>query len=229
MEEQVRQLMRAVEELNGQVQTLNAGRVQDQERIIALSDQRAVDEGRLTELREQLELERKRRGNDRSIIDIKGIGKPKEFDGSDAKWKTFALRLTDFVCGVFENAKDTMEWAVGSVAPIDDLDLAPGDVELNEQFNRQLHSALLHLCEGEALQIVENSDHNGLEAWRKLNRRYDPQTIGRKRSTMARLLQPGTFRIEEVSTALETWERRVREYEKRSRKQRGLTTMSKPG
>ena len=61
------------------------------------------------------------------------------------------------------------------------LNVYMSDEELVE-FNRPLYTALAELCEGEALKITNTPNKLGLEAWRKLNKRYDPQTSGAKRS-----------------------------------------------
>ena len=38
----------------------------------------------------------------------------------------------------------------------------------------QVYTILMHLTEGEANDIVSNSGEHGLEAWRKLCRRWNP-------------------------------------------------------
>ena len=73
--------------------------------------------------------------------------------------------------------------------------LTIGDVEAgpNSEVNPQVYVALTKLLEGEALDTVQNTTRGaGLEAWRKLVRRFDPQTTGRKRTLLRRILNPGT-------------------------------------
>ena len=57
----------------------------------------------------------------------------------------------------------------------------------------------------------------GLEAWRKLARRFDPQTVGRKPTLLSRIINPGTVKVHELSRAIEQWEERVRSYQSRAR------------
>ena len=45
-----------------------------------------------------------------------------------------------------------------------------------------MHTALMALTSYEANDIVANSRRNPLEAWRRLQKRYDPTTGGRKRN-----------------------------------------------
>ena len=64
----------------------------------------------------------------------------------------------------------------------------------DSKFINQLYGALSSLLEGEALSIVMNtSDRNGLEAWRKINARLDPQNPGSQSYSNAAnsLLQAG--------------------------------------
>ena len=70
----------------------------------------------------------------------------------------------------------------------------------------------------EALDIVQNTTRGaGLEAWRKLVRRFDPQTVGRKRTLLSRIINAGTVKVHELSRAIEQWEERVRSYQSRAR------------
>ena len=75
------------------------------------------------------------------------------------------------------------------------------------------------MTEGEACDIVKNTpaDH-GLEAWRKLSKRFDPHTGQRKRTLMSSILQPGQFKMPELSSAIEQWGDRTRTYENRVKK-----------
>ena len=74
------------------------------------------------------------------------------------------------------------------------------------------------LMEGEPLDIVQNTTQGAsLEAWRKLVRRFDPQTVGRKRTLLSRIINPGTVKVHELSRAIEQWEERVRSYQSRTR------------
>ena len=84
---------------------------------------------------------------------------------------------------------------------VDDVEAGPDSVEINPQ----VHVALAELLEGEALDIVQNTTRGaGLEAWRKLVR-FDPQTVGRKRTLLSRIVNPGTVKVHELSRAIEQW------------------------
>ena len=74
---------------------------------------------------------------------------------------------------------------------VDNVEAGPDSVEINHQ----IYVALAQLLEGEALDIVQNTARGaGLEAWRKLVRRFDPQTVGRNWTWLSRILNPGTVK-----------------------------------
>ena len=86
---------------------------------------------------------------------------------------------------VVPSSRDTLDWAAQQDTPtlnVDDVELGPDSVEINPQ----VYLALAELLEGEALDIVQNTTRGaGLESWRKLVRRFDPQTVGRKRTLLS--------------------------------------------
>ena len=47
-------------------------------------------------------------------------------------------------------------------------------------------------------------------------RRFDPHTNQRKRAIMSRILNPGQFKLAELSQQIEIWEEAVRQYENRA-------------
>ena len=51
-----------------------------------------------------------------------------------------------------------------------------------------------------------------LESWRKLQRRYDPHTVGRARSLLREILSPTRVRLPELMGAIERMEDLVRRH-----------------
>ena len=71
-----------------------------------------------------------------------------------------------------------------------------------ESIQRQLYLALVQLMEGEALGIVRNcsrSPFKGLEAWRRLIRRFGPHNIGSQRNILSKVLHPGQSKMTDLS------------------------------
>ena len=56
---------------------------------------------------------------------------------------------------------------------------------------QQMHTALMALTSQEANDIIANSRKNPLEEWRRLQKRYDPTTGGRKRKILRTIISPG--------------------------------------
>ena len=66
----------------------------------------------------------------------------------------------------------------------------------------------------EAIDIVANSRKNPLEAWQRLQKRYDPTTGGRKRNLLRTIISPGRCSLLELQAAIERWESYVSRHEK---------------
>ena len=139
------------------------------------------------------------------------------FIESRAFSKYWAFKFENMAAAVVPSSRDTLDWAAQQDTPIlnvDDVEAGPDSVEINPK----VYVALAELLQGEALDIVQNTTRGaGLEAWRKLVRRFDPQTVGRKRTLLSRIINPGTVNVHELSRAIEQWEERVRSHQSRAR------------
>ena len=80
---------------------------------------------------------------------------------------------------------------------------------------QQLHTALMALTSYEPNDLFANSRKNQLEAWRRLQKRYDPTTGGRKRNLLRTIISPGRCSLLELSGGIERWESYVSRYEKK--------------
>ena len=156
-------------------------------------------------------------GSQGALVDTRGIGKPSVFDGSENKYREWAAKFESFVVSVFgEPFRRVLEWAAEHDAPVGATDwtaafgpdtIDPDDkiAELDDKVY-QLHTALQQLTTGEPFDISRNvGKGNGLECWRKLSRRYDPATGGRKRNLLRQILTPGRCLLEDLGQALERW------------------------
>ena len=54
-----------------------------------------------------------------------------------------------------------------------------------------------------------------MEAWRRLQKRYDPTTGGRKRSLLLTIISPGRCCLLELQAGIERWESYASRYEKK--------------
>ena len=83
-----------------------------------------------------------------------------------------------------------LEWAAEQTTEITttaiDLEFLPSETNVDRRVQnlefvlQQMHAALVALTSYEANDTVANSRENPLEAWRRLQKRYDPTTGGRE-------------------------------------------------
>ena len=118
-----------------------------------------------------------------------------------------------------------LEWSAEHVTEITttaiDLEFLPTDtnedrgVQNLEFLLQQMLTALMALTSYEANDIVANSRKNPLEAWRRLQKRHDATTGGRKRNLLRTIISPGRCSLLELQAGIERWESYVSRYEKK--------------
>ena len=98
------------------------------------------------------------------------LGKPDQFDGT--KWRDWSTVFSAYAGANQESMADAMKTAARAETPQINATLIAEQVVVS----RQLYYWLVQTCRGQALDIVINRGvHEGLEAWRLLNQRYEPQ------------------------------------------------------
>ena len=79
--------------------------------------------------------------------------------------------------------------------------------------NEQVYHCLIDLTEGESFDMVLSAgEGQGLEAWRKLNRRWDPIATGCSKNLLESIMNPGKSRIEDLMGSIERLEDLIRRY-----------------
>jgi hypothetical protein len=122
----------------------------------------------------------------------------------------------------FAHGEVALEWAKGfGPSTIDPtvIQQKASDDEWHdlERINAQLQVALVSLCRDEALTVVRNSAKGqGLDAWRRLCREYEPTTDQANLRLLKKVLQPRQQTIDTLRSSMETWEREYREYHDRT-------------
>ena len=160
-----------------------------------------------------------------TLVDNRGLAKPSNFDGNSdfLQWK---IRLEAFVESVHGDFGQAMAWAEDETDPISNASMnaefgettpAQETIPDLESKDAQLYAVLQTLCEKEAFTLVRSAGKGkGLEAWRRLCKRFDPSTGGRRRALLRSVLSPNRCnKVEELSAAVENWEDQVRQYENR--------------
>ena len=118
-----------------------------------------------------------------SLIDNKGLGKPNVFDNSEDHFLAWAATTANTIVGVHLQLRLALEWTSDQEQEINPADwqeeLGSGTgtpIEHIEAFAAQSHSALAQLTKNESFDMARNSNQDGLEAWRRLSRRWDLAT-----------------------------------------------------
>ena len=156
------------------------------------------------------------------LIDIKAVGKPTVFEGKDEKFHGWRFKTRNFVNGIFAESRQVLTYVETLVGEVNLAELGtrfPECQSMLADLNRQLYTLMCSLVENDPLVIVENTpDGQGLEAWRRLSKRYDPFTGGRKRSLLDKIIKPEQVKLNQLLTSLEAWEKQVTVYEQRNKK-----------
>ena len=157
----------------------------------------------------------------RLLVDNRGLGKPGMFSNRDEDFLTWTRKTANYVSSVFPNSKTIMGLAADAAAgpgiAVDTAALAEEalDIEPEEamELDRQLYAALMTLTEGDGFDVVIGSgDGRGLDAWRRLHKRYDPLTQNKSRGLLKEVLQPPRSKIDDLLASLERHEELVRRY-----------------
>ena len=151
-----------------------------------------------------------------SLVDVKGLGRPKEFTGREEDFQQCRRRRRHSSLDVIKESEMMLEWAAEQPTEITrtaiDLEFLPTDTWSLCCSRCTRHSWLTSY---EANDTGANSRKNPLEAWRRLQKRYDPTTGGRKRNLLRTIISPGRCSLLEPHAGIERWESHVSRYEKK--------------
>ncbi len=120
------------------------------------------------------------------------------------------------MCGKLPGAERALDWA--KFQHETRIDNAKADAKILEigdlgDFNNHLYTALAELLGITPLSIVKNTEHrNGLEAWRKLHYKYDPQTAAMVNDSCSRIVYTQPVALEKLSQSIEVWENDIRQH-----------------
>ena len=179
----------------------------------------------ITQLQENQEAARgARRDAQKSLMDHKGFQKIEKFKDGHAKWKTIRMQFENLTEIVYPGVgRQLMRWArsIGN----DELrynyetglfNFQPPNGIAHAQTNamsQDLAMALSYVLEGEAESIMTNAgEGSGLDAWRRLQARFDPRSNARDLVDSQKIIHPPTCKsLHELLPALERWEEAIRQ------------------
>ena len=150
------------------------------------------------------------------LMDLKGLGKPSFFKNTEDDFVPWTRKVENFIIGAFgEEFREVLEWAVEESVPVttEAADQALEPIAQLGLKSNQLFVALVSLTDGDSNDIVHGSGKgNGLEAWRRLHRRWDPSSGTRKRALLAAILDPGRCTMDDLAGTLEKWLQQITRY-----------------
>ena len=158
-------------------------------------------------------------------VDGRQLGKPSTFNPTDSKvsfqdWSDSVITLADSAMpGIYE----CLEWIV-TEQPKHPLDLpymkakfAHLDGNLFRLRGVNIYAILSSYTAGEAKSLVRQARRpNGMEAFRLLQTRFNPVTIGRQRAHLMKIANPQeSISLEKLSAEVISWENRIVDHEAR--------------
>ena len=118
------------------------------------------------------------------LIDTRLLGKPKVYTGVKAEWHQWKYVFLAYVGAVDQRLLSALELAEQQDSSLDFVDF--GDTA--QQQARTMSYILSQMLQGGPLQLVMNSGHNGLEAWRQLVRQEEPVSGASQVAALALIL-----------------------------------------
>ena len=122
-----------------------------------------------------------------NLPDTRGVAKPQVFDGGEGSWPAW--------CFVFESyplllSKDLAR-DVDKAADLEEEPYLHETADSAVELARVLYAILVSVVQSKALSIMMNVEKgNGLQAWRRLKREYEPKLPGRHATMLAGLIAP---------------------------------------
>ena len=147
------------------------------------------------------------------VIDTRVLQRPAEFAGEQDKWPAWSFGMRAYAGAVDAHLLALMKRSAITKEEI--ISEALNEVELRH--STQLYAILSLGVKGAALQIVMNTtEGNGAEVWRKFTAEYEPRGPSRFRGMLQEILPPSLGAGSDLAMSIEAWERRTREYEEQS-------------
>ena len=131
------------------------------------------------------------------------------FSGDPSTWDDWSFAFKRCVRSLHKGTYQLMvEWE----AKEDEVDEATEITEEMEQRSAELYDVLCQFCTGEALMVVRSaSDMEGITAWQKLFKKYNPRTMARGLRMLSEVVNPPKAKdLSDVEMAVTRWEEKVK-------------------
>ena len=171
---------------------------------------------RLAESMTELARNTKREEPRKLLFDTKGIGKPEGFNNEEHTFRKWVRSVTNLVVSVFgKEFEKVLDWCLDQDGPCGRSRGRAWGAGRGVRFTRHRGPIVSFAFFLNPWRLVIGCS-NGFEAWRRIHRRWDPLTAGRKRNILRAILNPERVkRWENVRAAIEQIEDLFRRYENR--------------
>ena len=141
------------------------------------------------------------------------------FTGDRAKWSEFDEDLKTYIGGINSAYVDLMEWAELQ----SDENLTMDDLQnVDEKYvemSKQLYTKVVSFPEGEAKTMMTNEKPNGLLAWKRIAKFFDPCGKVSRIRLLGRVLNPGSVAsLDKLNEFIQDWVKLKTRYEKAAKK-----------
>ena len=155
-----------------------------------------------------------------TLVDTKGLGKRPPLKNTESEFVSWARRTENFVVSVHPGARDVLTLAVERESATVTEANAATEVVMPLDTLLMLGRSTVHSsddsCGRRSFDILVGSGSGeGLEAWRRLHKRWDPLATGRARGLLREILSPGRAKLVELQGAVERLEDLMRRYTQR--------------
>ena len=219
-QENARQQNAALGNLIGQLQAGQQGQNELLARLVAGQNQ---PNPTASGIHHNTESTRRRTGQ---LVDPRGVGKPGTLTGSIAEnasqFKTWRIKYANWILAAFPESHGIMrileEQTTNEITPDGFMNMVDEHPELPD-LSAQLRVTLISMTEEEPFSIVTKTPsgaHGGLEAYRRLNNRYDPTGPRSAKMVLKRMLSVKAVPIKHLRNSIEELEKLFDEYEGRS-------------
>ena len=136
------------------------------------------------------------------------------FDGHASAWSNSSFGFKVAIKSVSSVAHGLMVEAERMVGDAKD-DVLEVDCDDAPEISGEIYSILCQYVSGEAMTILRGTpDCQGLLAWQRLHKKYNPKTMARAIRLMSEVTNPGPIKhIKDVESALTAWEGKRRQLE----------------
>ena len=161
----------------------------------------------------------------KTIADPKHLGKLNNFTGKESDWGNWSFQFQTWVSSIYPDGQRILDWArdrrddpiTNETIQTTQRDFPASNVQ---KISDQLFVTLSSLMpvSSECISIVKNSTKNvGLDAWRRLCKRYDPNNPQVNMHLLKTILHPTKVSLHQLQMNIESWEERYRVYTEKTK------------